>query len=64
MVRQTSIRAYNNEVKNFKNKLFIKIVDTLKDIDKDGEGATRGEIAFYSKLEKSTVSGGLHNGKL
>lgn len=55
-VRQTSIRAYNNEVKNFKNKLYPKILETLKDIDKDGEGATRGEIAFYSKLEKSTVS--------
>lgn len=45
-VRQTSIRAYNNEVKNFKNKLYPKILETLNDIDKDGEGATRGEIAF------------------
>ena len=56
MVRQTSIRAYNNEVQNFKNKLWLKILETLHEIDKDGEGLTRGEIAYYSKLEKSTVS--------
>ena len=56
MVRQTSIRAYNNEVQGFKNKLYPKILETLHEIDKDGEGATRGEIAYFSKLEKSTVS--------
>lgn len=56
MARQTSIRAYNNEVQGFKNKLYPKILETLHEIDKDGEGATRGEIAFYSKMEKSTVS--------
>ncbi len=55
-VRQTSIQAYNNEVKNFKNKLYPKILETLKEIDKDNEGATRSEIAYYSKMEKSTVS--------
>ena len=56
MTRQTSIRAYNNEVQGFKNKLYPKILEALHEIDKDGEGATRGEIANYSKLEKSTVS--------
>lgn len=56
MVRDTSRRAYNNEVKHFKNKLYLIILSTLNEIDKDGEGATRGEIANYSKLEKSTVS--------
>ena len=56
MARQTSIRAYNNEVQGFKNKLYPKILETLHEIDKDGEGATRGEIAYFSKLEKSTVS--------
>ena len=56
MARQTSIRAYNNEVQNFKNKLYPKILETLHEIDKDNEGLTRGEIAYYSKLEKSTVS--------
>ncbi len=55
-VRQTSIRAYNNEVQGFKNNLWIKIIDTLKEIDKNNEGATRSEIAHYSKMEKSTVS--------
>lgn len=55
-IRQTSIRAYNNEVQGFKNKLYPKILETLNEIDKDGGGATRGEIAFYSKMEKSTVS--------
>ena len=55
-VRQTSIRAYNNEVQGFKNKLYPKILDCLHEIDKDGEGATRGEITFYSKMEKSTVA--------
>ena len=55
-VRQTSIRAYNNEVQGFKNKLWVKILETLKEIDKNNEGATRGEIAHYSKMEKSTVS--------
>lgn len=56
MVRETSIRAYNNEVKHFKNKLYTIILSTLNEIDKNNEGATRGEIANYSKLEKSTVS--------
>lgn len=60
MVRETSRRAYNNEVQSFKNKLYPKILETLHEIDKDGEGATRGEIAFYSKLEKSTVSARAH----
>lgn len=60
MVRDTSRSAYNNEVKHFKNKLYPKILETLHEIDKDGEGATRGEIAFYSKLEKSTVSARVH----
>lgn len=53
MVRDTSRRAYNNEVKHFKNKLYPIILSTLNEIDKNNEGATRGEIANYSKLEKS-----------
>lgn len=36
MARQTSIRAYNNEVQGFKNKLYPKILETLHEIDKDG----------------------------
>lgn len=56
MIRDTSRRAYNNEVKHFKNKLYPIILSTLNEIDKNNEGATRGEIANYSKLEKSTVS--------
>lgn len=55
-VRQTSIRAYNNEVKAIKNKLYPIIISTLNEIDKNNEGLTRGEIANYSKLQKSTVS--------
>lgn len=55
-VRQTSIRAYNNEVKAIKNKLYPIILSTLNEIDKNNEGLTRGEIANYSKLQKSTVS--------
>lgn len=55
-VRQTSIRAYNNEVKAIKNKLYPIIISTLNEIDKNSEGLTRGEIANYSKLQKSTVS--------
>lgn len=43
-------------MQGFKNKLYPKNLETLHEIDKDGEGATRGEIAFYSKMEKSTVS--------
>lgn len=56
MIRQTSIRAYNNEVKAIKNKLYPIIISTLNEIDKNNEGLTRGEIANYSKLQKSTVS--------
>lgn len=56
MVRGTSRSAYNNEVKHFKNKLYTIILSTLNEIDKNNEGATRGEIANYSKMEKSTVS--------
>ena len=56
MARQTSIRAYNNEVKRFKKTLYFKILDKMKEVDKDDDGLTRGEIAYYSKLEKSTVS--------
>lgn len=55
-VRQTSIRAYNNEVKAIKNKLYPIILSTLNEIDKNNEGLTRGEIANYSQLQKSTVS--------
>lgn len=55
-VRQTSIRAYNNEVKAIKNKLYPIILSILNEIDKNNEGLTRGEIANYSKLQKSTVS--------
>ena len=55
-VRQTSINAYNNEVKAIKNKLYPIIISTLNEIDKNNEGLTRGEIANYSKLQKSTVS--------
>ena len=56
MARQTSIRAYNNEVKQFKKTLYFKILEKMKEVDKENEGLTRGEIAYYSKLEKSTVS--------
>lgn len=55
-VRQTSIRAYNNDVKAIKNKLYPIIISTLNEIDKNNKGLTRGEIANYSKLQKSTVS--------
>lgn len=55
-VRRTSRNAYNNEVQGFKNNLYNKILDCLSELDKTEKGMTRGEIAFYAKMEKSTVS--------
>ena len=54
--RKTSRDAYNNEVKSFKYTLHNKILDCFEELDKMENGMTRGEIAFYTKMEKSTVS--------
>lgn len=56
MIRKTSRGAYNNEVKAFKYTLYNKILDTLAALDKGEQGMTRGEIAYHSKMEKSTAS--------
>lgn len=55
-VRKTSRDAYNNKVKSFKYTLYNKILDCFEELDKMENGMTRGEIAFYTKMEKSTVS--------
>lgn len=55
-VRKTSRDAYNNEVRGFKYTLYNKILDCLSLLDKQEKGLTRGEIAYHTKLEKSTVS--------
>lgn len=55
MVRKTSRDAYT-KVKSFKYTLYNKILDTLGALDKKEQGMTRGEIAYHSKMEKSTVS--------
>lgn len=52
-VRGTSIDCYYSNIKNkSENKQFRLIIDCL--IEKGS--ATRGEIAHYLKMEKSTVS--------
>lgn len=55
-VRQTSINAYYENVNTIKARLYSKILTAITEIDGNSEGITRGEIAFYTKLEKSTVS--------
>jgi DNA-binding MarR family transcriptional regulator len=55
-VRKTSRDAYNNEVQGFKYTLYNKILDCLAELDKTEKGMTRGEIAYYTKMEKSTTS--------
>lgn len=53
MARQTSIDCYYSNIKNkLDNKQFRLIFDCL--LEKGS--ATRGEIAHYLKMEKSTVS--------
>lgn len=52
-VRLTSKKAYKQVNKN---KLYNKILECIRDIDKNRAGITRGEIAYYCKMEKSTVS--------
>ncbi len=53
MPRETSIDCYHNLIKGKKEKTqFIKIYNCLLELKE----ATRGEIAYKLKMEKSTVS--------
>lgn len=54
-VRKTSIDCYNSKVRYFMNNQEEKIYSALL------KEATRGEIAHYLKMEKSSVSARVNN---
>lgn len=56
MARKTSIDCYYEKVNTIKAPLYKKIFATFTKYDIKAEGLTRGEIATYSKIEKSTIS--------
>lgn len=56
MARKTSIDCYYETVDKIKAPLYLKILEVIRKQDINGDGLTRGEIAYFTKTEKSTIS--------